>query len=132
MLTDAVFRHETEARAEKARRDARYPSDAEAREVVALYAAPPEGPAPAVTEAMVEAVRKVANHEWVIGTAYNDATREFGWQVNVRDVVQASKERTTYSPWRETFSLTPDGAALKAHRLAALRPAAPHPEVGDG
>jgi hypothetical protein len=57
-------------------------------------------------------IRKVANHEWIIATAFRDSTRDFGWQVNVRDGEPTAKGTQRYKPLPKTFAFEPWQAGL--------------------
>lgn len=68
-------------------------------------------------QAYQEVIRRIASHEWIISTAYDDATRDFGYQVNVRDGKPTTKGTQKYKPLPQTFALTPDEAGLKGLAL---------------
>ena len=59
-------------------------------------------------------IRLVSNHAWIIGTAFNYATRDFGWQVNVADGEPDKRTGTQrYKALRETFAPSAWEAGLK-------------------
>lgn len=66
--------------------------------------------------ALRQVIQRVADHEWIIATAYDDATRNFGYQVNVRDGEPTAKGTQRYRPLPETFALTPADAGLAGLR----------------
>jgi uncharacterized membrane-anchored protein len=65
-------------------------------------------------EKLREIVRKIARHEWIIGTAYDNPTHNFGWQVNVRRPKAEDDASSTvhYDVMPRTFALEPEGAGL--------------------
>lgn len=67
-------------------------------------------------------IRRVADCEWIISTAYNGT--DFGHQVNARDAVQQEEGPTRYTAMPGTFAENPADAGLLG--LVALeRPATP-------
>ena len=67
-------------------------------------------------EMLRKVIAMVASHEWIIATAFNDTTRDFGYQVNEADG-PPRKGTQHYKALRETFALTPAEAGLNGLRL---------------
>lgn len=74
-------------------------------------------------------IGRVVAYDWIIGSAYDDATHRTGWQVNVRD----GKASTLWQDYRAvhgTFALDPVDAGLKGLAHEAPLRAVAHAQDG--